>query len=242
MIAAQIVYPGGFPRPAPTPPSALSVFDFRVQRLEFVACVVDGELPVDAALFVVACHGPGFCLVAELLDVAKATTVQTLTRQAAQFVFRDVQPTSMLGGEAEVETTSKLARLAGGKGLVEGSHRVRVQVVADENHFFCCRITCAQKFLLVQTHEDTGVEFWMARDLQEVLGYARWENFAKVIEKARTACKNTGYDESDHFLDVTKMISISSQSGSSDDFAVKARPSEQLRTQNRRCGAAVGGP
>ncbi len=38
---------------------------------------------------------------------------------------------------------------------------------------------------LVQTEEDTGIEFWMARDLQETLGYARWENFAKVIEKAR---------------------------------------------------------
>ena len=61
---------------------------------------------------------------------------------------------------------------------------------------------------LVQTEEDTGIEFWMARDLQETLGYARWENFAKVIEKARIVCMTSGYDESDHFLDVTKMIEI----------------------------------
>ena len=61
---------------------------------------------------------------------------------------------------------------------------------------------------LLQTEEDTSIEFWMARDLQEILGYARWENFAKVIQKARTACMTSGYDEVDHFLDVTKMIEI----------------------------------
>ena len=38
---------------------------------------------------------------------------------------------------------------------------------------------------LVQTEEETGVEFWMARDLQDILGYARWENFAKVIENRK---------------------------------------------------------
>ena len=61
---------------------------------------------------------------------------------------------------------------------------------------------------LVQTEEDTGVEFWMARDLQEILGYKKWDNFAKVIVKARTACMTSGYDESDHFLDVGKMIEL----------------------------------
>ncbi len=61
---------------------------------------------------------------------------------------------------------------------------------------------------LVRTEEETGVEFWMARDLQEILGYARWENFAKVIVKARTSCMTAGYDEADHFLDVTKMIQL----------------------------------
>lgn len=61
---------------------------------------------------------------------------------------------------------------------------------------------------LVQTDEESGVEFWMARDLQEILGYARWENFANVILKARTACMTSGYAEADHFLDGTKMIEI----------------------------------
>lgn len=61
---------------------------------------------------------------------------------------------------------------------------------------------------LVQKEEDTGIEFWMARDLQKILGYSKWENFTKVIDKARTACATSGYDESDHFLGVRKMIEI----------------------------------
>ena len=43
---------------------------------------------------------------------------------------------------------------------------------------------------LVHSEEESGVEFWLARDLQRALGYDRWENFAKVIEKAITACEN----------------------------------------------------
>jgi DNA-damage-inducible protein D len=62
----------------------------------------------------------------------------------------------------------------------------------------------------VQKDTDTGTEFWLARDLQNLLGYSKWENFAKVIEKAKTACKNAGYESADHFLDVRKMVSLGS--------------------------------
>jgi DNA-damage-inducible protein D len=62
----------------------------------------------------------------------------------------------------------------------------------------------------VQKETDTGTEFWLARDLQDLLGYSKWENFAKVIEKARTACKNAGYEPADHFLDIRKMVSLGS--------------------------------
>ncbi len=51
-----------------------------------------------------------------------------------------------------------------------------------------------------------GGEYWMGRDLQPILGYATWENFQKVIEKARMACESTGIDPNDHFRDTTKMI------------------------------------
>lgn len=64
---------------------------------------------------------------------------------------------------------------------------------------------------IMQTEENNGTEFWLARDLQSLLGYVRWENFAKVIKKAKTACLNSGFDIEDHFLDVTKMVSLGSK-------------------------------
>lgn len=63
---------------------------------------------------------------------------------------------------------------------------------------------------LVHTDVDSGVEFWLARDLQAVLGYSRWENFSKVVEKAITSCETAGCDSSDHFREVTKMVPLGS--------------------------------
>lgn len=51
-----------------------------------------------------------------------------------------------------------------------------------------------------------GVEFWFARDLQQLLGYAKWDNFTTVISKAKTACEITGHRASDHFADAGKMV------------------------------------
>jgi DNA-damage-inducible protein D len=53
-------------------------------------------------------------------------------------------------------------------------------------------------------------EFWLARELQLILGYTKWENFLKVIEKAQIACGTSGYEVADHFLDVRKMVYIGS--------------------------------
>lgn len=63
---------------------------------------------------------------------------------------------------------------------------------------------------MMQKDSDTGTEFWNARDLQMLLGYARWENFAKVIDKAITACENSGHEPKDHFLGITKMVDLGS--------------------------------
>ena len=58
--------------------------------------------------------------------------------------------------------------------------------------------------------EGTEVEYWYARELQELLGYDRWENFVKVISKAKVACENSNIEVSDHFREVTKMVTIGS--------------------------------
>jgi len=57
---------------------------------------------------------------------------------------------------------------------------------------------------------DTDTEYWCARDLQLLLGYAQWKNFAKVIDKAITACQTAGYDPKDHFAGISKMVDLGS--------------------------------
>ena len=53
---------------------------------------------------------------------------------------------------------------------------------------------------------DSGVEYWLARDIQHLLGYTEWRNFTAVITKARTACEVSGHAISDHFVEVNKTI------------------------------------
>ena len=55
---------------------------------------------------------------------------------------------------------------------------------------------------------DNGIEYWLARDLQFLLGYAKWDNFLTVIAKAKTACEVSGHIVADHFADVGKMIEL----------------------------------
>ncbi len=59
---------------------------------------------------------------------------------------------------------------------------------------------------------ENGVEYWLARDLQHLLGYAKWDNFLNVISKAKTACEVSGHDIADHFADVGKMFELGSGS------------------------------
>ena len=55
---------------------------------------------------------------------------------------------------------------------------------------------------------DGGIEFWLARDLQHLLGYAEWRNFTAVLNKAKTACEVSGHCIPDHFVDVNKTIQM----------------------------------
>lgn len=57
---------------------------------------------------------------------------------------------------------------------------------------------------------ENGIEFWLARDLQHLLGYTEWRNFLKIINKAKTSCEITIHIVSDHFVDINKMVKIGS--------------------------------
>ena len=55
---------------------------------------------------------------------------------------------------------------------------------------------------------ENGIEYWLARDLQHLLGYGKWDNFLSVVSKAKTACEVSGHAIADHFADVGKMIEL----------------------------------
>lgn len=57
-------------------------------------------------------------------------------------------------------------------------------------------------------YEEQLIEYWSARDLQLILGYNKWENFMKVIGKAKESCENSGVGLSDHFVDINKVVPL----------------------------------
>ena len=67
-----------------------------------------------------------------------------------------------------------------------------------------------QTFESIKHINEYGEEYWLARELQPVLEYAQWRRFADAIERAKLACKNSGYEVDDHFADVGKMVDIGS--------------------------------
>lgn len=64
----------------------------------------------------------------------------------------------------------------------------------------------------IKDDDGNNVEVWYARELQEVLGYARWENFIGAIGRAMESCKTLGINVDDHFREVTKMVQLGSGS------------------------------
>ena len=59
--------------------------------------------------------------------------------------------------------------------------------------------------------DDDGNEYWYARELIKVLKYSNWQNFEKVINKSKISCANSNYMVKDHFIDISKMVSIGSK-------------------------------
>lgn len=66
-----------------------------------------------------------------------------------------------------------------------------------------------EQFNLI-THQEENTEFWFARELQNKLGYSKWENFEAVIHRAMESVSSTGINPDDHFLEVRKMVGLGS--------------------------------
>jgi DNA-damage-inducible protein D len=95
-----------------------------------------------------------------------------------------------------------------------------------------------QILLLTTTFEahaqqtEGGVEYWLGRDLQHLLGYAEWRNFSSVIGKGKTACEVAGHSVPNHFVDVNKMVDLGSGSQREIDDVMLTRFACYLIAQN----------
>ncbi|MEO9218004.1 MAG: DNA damage-inducible protein D [Bacteroidia bacterium] len=69
-------------------------------------------------------------------------------------------------------------------------------------------ITALNKTFEESAYEQDSIEYWRARELQLLLGYADWRNFLNAVDKAKESCKTTGETVSDHFVDINKMIEL----------------------------------
>ena len=79
---------------------------------------------------------------------------------------------------------------------------------------------------------ENGAEYWLARDLQHLLGYTKWDNFLSVVSKAKTACEVSGHPVPDHFADVGKMVDLGSGSQREVDDIMLTRYACYLIAQN----------
>jgi DNA-damage-inducible protein D len=92
--------------------------------------------------------------------------------------------------------------------------------------------TLTDSFEAHAQQSDNGVEFWLARDLQHLLGYAEWRNFTAVVTKAKVSCEVSDHAVADHFVDVNKMVNLGSGSQREVDDIMLTRYACYLIAQN----------
>lgn len=77
---------------------------------------------------------------------------------------------------------------------------------------------------------ESGVEYWLARDIQHLLGYGEWRNFNNsAISKAKTACEISGHLVTDHFVGVNKMVDAALAPPLLPSLQILVKPREQRR-------------
>lgn len=80
--------------------------------------------------------------------------------------------------------------------------------IYDEEMMKLSRIEAEEykNFEAIKKVRGDGIEYWNARELSEVLQYKKWENFAKVIDRAKLACRNSGGNIEYDFPEVRKIV------------------------------------
>ena len=81
-------------------------------------------------------------------------------------------------------------------------------------------------------YEQDGIEYWLARELQILLGYTSWRNFINAVTKAKESCKTSKEEILDHFVDVDKMVKIGSGAERKQDDIMLTRYACYLIAQN----------
>jgi DNA-damage-inducible protein D len=92
--------------------------------------------------------------------------------------------------------------------------------------------TLTETFEAHAQQTENGIEYWLARDIQHLLGYTKWDNFQKVVSKAKTACEVSNHQVADHFADVGKMVDLGSGSQREVDDIMLTRYACYLIAQN----------